>query len=154
MKKFVTLAVAMGNLILVGAVRGDSLNDKLAHEVTPRDQGELHQNAKHEIETAPGLSDDQRSKLLAVRESYEKETGKIREELLRLKAVLMKDVITTDYNQAEVDLIEGRINRLERKRVTALFRAVKDANRVLGHQVEKNPSILKIYIDQEAVNSD
>jgi hypothetical protein len=131
---FVGLSVAA--LILGGCASTDAkktLDEKLTHEVQVKDRADLARESKDLIEKSNGLSAVQRTSLLELREATQKESEVLRNESIRLRAVLIQDVLSPNYNQAEVDLIKSRMKDLEHKRTALLFNTVDKANQILGH---------------------
>ena len=137
------LRQAMGSILVAGLFlvqgcahgRGEKeLDQKVAANPveTPR---ELHAQATQEIESAPGLKPEQKAKLLAIRDSVRKEMSKDRVESLRLRSVLIQDLVQkrdTQKNRKEIELVKKKIRDLEEKKLSAFFQAVREANETMG----------------------
>jgi PBP1b-binding outer membrane lipoprotein LpoB len=117
------------------------LDQKLAQETEVKSRADLKQEMKDRIDTAAGLTDEQRSQLNSLREATQQKVSQLSRQSLQLKSVLVKDLVSTNYNEDEVNLIKKRIHDLEEKKVSTLFDAADQANRIMGHNAVKNQQV-------------
>src|SRR5690242_6598167 len=107
---FTGVLVLTGSLIaLQGCAHSSAerrLDDKLSHEMALESRQQLGSETETLIETAPGLTDSQRQRLLSLRESLRAQSGRMREESLKLRLVLAKALVSQDYDAGEVELIK------------------------------------------------
>jgi hypothetical protein len=121
---------------------------EVAQENTINTQADLKSEASRIIQTTPGLTDEQRIKLGALRKTTRAQTDALWTQSVKLRSVLMKDLITTNYNENEVELIKKKIKDLEDKRLSVTFNAVEQANTILGHNILKNQEpIMDTFFD-------
>ena len=62
---------------------------------------------------------------------------------LELRSVLLKDILSTNYNHKEVGLIKNRMKKLEEKRLTMIFDALDKANVIMGRQASENHLLMQ-----------
>jgi hypothetical protein len=122
------------------------VDQEVTQESAVKNNADLRAEADQLIETAPGLSADQRARLSALRNTTRAQTDEMWAQSLKLRSVLIKDLITTNYNEDEVELIKQRIRNLEDKRLSLMFSAVERANTILGRQAMANPRLIDEYI--------
>jgi len=96
--------------------------------------GDLQSEAADLI-TRSNLSADKKAQLTTLRLATEKQLEAYRDESLRLRSLLIKDVMAPTYNRAEVGLIKSRMSKVERQRLATIFDTVDKANTILGHDV-------------------
>ena len=112
------------------------LDSKIAEEPPIQNRQALQAQNTQLIASAPGLSDDQKAKLNSLRDSIRAKTDALSEEALKLRSLLIKDLLMTKYDSREVELIEKKLRKVENDRVSAMVDGVKKANVILGHQVD------------------
>jgi hypothetical protein len=99
---------------------------------------ELHQDTANTIASTPGITDAQRAKLMAIQKTTEAKLSDLREQSLKMRELLMQEVVRTEnYNDNEVNRLKTRLKTVEGKRLTTLFKALDQANDVLGHQTQR-----------------
>lgn len=116
------------------------LENKISQEA-PITDSSLSADAKKLIDSAPGLTDGQRSRLTTLREETQKSVSGLEERSLKLRSILYKDLAAAKFDRKEVDMIKNRIKGVEKKKVSILLEAVEKANSILGNealQSEKN----------------
>lgn len=142
----------MGCFILQSCASGDAnrkLDDKIAAQGEVRDRKQLQKEATDMIESAQGLSADQKSQLLSLRNSTKRNLDDLQQQSLRLKSLLVKDLLTSGYDSNEVGLIKSRLKDVESKKLSTTFDAVERANTILGRQVAQNPDIMDEFMESE-----
>jgi hypothetical protein len=120
----------------------ERLDEKLSQEVQVKDRAGLSAESKDLIENSKGLSVKQKALLLTLRESTQKKLEQMRTESIKLRAVLIQDVLSPKYNHAEVDMIKNRMTRLEQNRVGFIFDTVDKINSILGHDEVDNKDLI------------
>jgi hypothetical protein len=99
---------------------------------------QLQKDATNTIASTPGISDDQRAKLVTIQKATETKLGDLREQSLKMRELLIQEVVRTEnYNDNEVNRIKSRLKKVESKRLDTLFKALDQANDVLGHQTQR-----------------
>lgn len=84
------------------------------------------------INEADNISDAQRAKLVVLRrETLYKIEQKDQEEM-RLRLVLLKEILKNDDKQIEVNLMKQKIKKLNKEKYNILMSAMKESNRILG----------------------
>lgn len=122
--------------------REKRLDAKVAQETTIESGADLHDEVTTLIQSSDGLNADQKRKLLALRDSVREKNRSFMKESLRMRSVLIKDLIASDYNAKEVSLIKRKIRKLEDKRVSIVFEAIEQANSILGRQAAANQKLI------------
>ncbi len=140
-------SVLVGAIALVSLLGGcahtseKALDDKLARESVPS-LNALNSENKQTIEQAPGLSAEQRKELSSLRKEVQGKIASMRTESLKLRALLVKDLVAPTYDSKEVNLIKERLESVEKKRLSVIFDAVEKANTLLGHEAARNSRIV------------
>lgn len=122
------------------------IDDEVAQESAISTHTELRTEANQLIQTAPGLSTKQKALLSSLREVTLSQSDALWEQSLKLRSVLIKDLITTQYNEDEVELIKTRIKDLENRRLSLLFNSVEQANLIMGHDTIANRQIANSFL--------
>ncbi|MDR3608576.1 MAG: hypothetical protein P4M08_14530 [Oligoflexia bacterium] len=148
--KKLVLLVAIGSAlgIQLQGCATSALDKKVDAEVAQEDvktHAELRTESGQLIESTPGLTADQRVKLVALRDATRADLDSLYSQSLKLRAVLIKDLITTNYNEDEVELIKKRIKDNENKRLTVTFNAVEQANKILGRDAQSHRKLVEDF---------
>ncbi|CAK9252868.1 unnamed protein product [Sphagnum jensenii] len=123
------------------------VDSQVAQEGAVQSQSDLHKETKRVIQNAPGLTDQQRSQLAVLRRTTHTQVDQNNQESLKLRAALLKDLVASNYKQDEVDLIKSRMKDLSDKRLSLMFNAVDQANKILGHPAEDYHQIVDVFYD-------
>jgi hypothetical protein len=113
------------------------LDEKLNAEPAPASSEALRNEARTMIESSKTLSQEEKTKLLALGDSVRADTQVTRDESLKLRALLIKEITAEPYNANEVNLIKKRLKANSDKRLEVIYKAVESANQILGHNEEK-----------------
>ena len=79
------------------------------------------------------LIPEKKAKLEQLRNNLTTQENEIWKQSLKLRAVLIKDLLADQYDPNQIDLIKGRMWDLENKRISLIYSAVDEANKILGH---------------------
>lgn len=123
------------------------IDEKVAEETTVKSQADLAQEAEKLIQASPDLSPDQKAKLMALRNSIRTQNELLLDQSLKLRSILIKDLLASDYDRKEVDWIKKKIRSIENKRISILFDGVEQANAILGRQITKNQHVVHDFAD-------
>jgi hypothetical protein len=118
------------------------IDNEVAQEAEVKTQTNLRTESADLIRTALWLTDDQRQKLTQLKSKTAGELDPLWEQSLKLRAVLIKDVISTPYDGDEVALIEKRLRKIGDQRLTVMFDAVAEANQILGRDAVDNRKVV------------
>lgn len=118
------------------------IDDELAKETEVKSQTSLRAESADLIRTTSGLTDDQRQRLSQLKTKTAAELDPLWQQSLKLRAILIKDVIATSYDNDEVSLIKARLRKIGERRLTIMFDAVKEANQILGRQAVDNREVV------------
>jgi PBP1b-binding outer membrane lipoprotein LpoB len=114
------------------------LDEKLAAETSIKTRADVSQAAKAHIDHAQGLTPDQRSRLLALHSATKQKMDDISIRSLRLRAVLLQDLMSEENSADEVELIKSRFRDVEAERTATLFDAAEQASHILGKEASRN----------------
>jgi ABC-type branched-subunit amino acid transport system ATPase component len=117
-----------------------SVDQKLTTE-EPKNRAALAEEAKRSIETAPGLTDEQRKKLTELRASVRTELDSLAGQSAKLRSLLIQDVLASQENPDEVKVVKKRLKSVENKRLAVIFDAVDKANSILGREARANAGL-------------
>lgn len=116
----------------------ENLTEKVAQQVQVKDRRDLSTESRRLIEDSSALTSVQKSSLLALRDATQMQMDQMQKESVKLRAVLIEDVMATNYNAREVNLIKNQISKLEKKRVAVIFKTVDRANAIIGRAEIQN----------------
>jgi hypothetical protein len=139
-------AMLLGVFVTSGCVSKEtkeSLNEKVAVESKVNSKAEFQDELQKSIENANNLTPAQKEQLLALRDQTHAKMASYQEECLKLKSVLIKDIISPNYNEAEVRLIKSRLRKLETRRLNSMFETIEQANKIMGREAMHNEAILQ-----------
>lgn len=123
------------------------IDEEVAQESTVKTHNDLTNEGTQVLNSAQGLSAEQKQKLKDLRTSVTGQLADIYEKSLRLRSVLIKDLVAKDYNEDEVELIKSRIKYNEDKRLSLMFEAVDKAKTILGRNIEVNRHIVEDFME-------
>jgi hypothetical protein len=118
------------------------LDEKLSQENDLKTTGDLNTQASQIIQSATDLNTEQKEKLKSLRTTTQSKISEISLQTLKLRSILIKDLVETQYDEDEVDLIKERIHNLDRERTTVLFKAIEQANEIVGRQAQSRAAIM------------
>ena len=109
------------------------LDEKIASEPPVAHKKDLKAETAKFIDTATGLTEQQRTKLRSVREWINASIDDLDLQSIRLRSVLVKDVISENYDSNEVDLIKTRLKDISDRKLSVMFEAVRKVDAAMGH---------------------
>lgn len=119
---------------------------KTAEETHIRNRTDLHNEVHAQIESSSTLTSDQKTKLHALSESTRASVDELTSKSLKLRSVLLKDVIDSKYNAKEVSKIKKDIKRVEAEKLSVIFAAVDQANAILGRSANDNQHLIRNFL--------
>jgi sensor histidine kinase regulating citrate/malate metabolism len=112
------------------------LDEKLKNETPVKSSAELSAEATQVFNSIEGLTAHQKQGLVEVHNDVKKNMVFYREQSLKLRSLLIKDLASPDYDSAEVDLIKKRLKTVEHDRLSSLFDGVDRVNAILGRDCQ------------------
>ena len=109
-------------------------------------RAELKIETKNSIDNAVNLTQEQKQKLNTLRSSVSKKIDELNKQSLELRSILVKNIVSTNYNSDEVSLIKVRMRKLEDKKLMAIFKSIDEANQILGRQARDNRHVMQEMI--------
>lgn len=131
-----------------------NLDQKLGQEQAVTTRTELRAEAGKTIEQAPGLTPEQRQALESLKSTAGAQMDQYSQQALKLRAILVKDLLSTKYDMDEVNLIKARLSDLEDRRLNVIFDAITKANTILGRQAALNQPIFRDFIEPRGGSRD
>ena len=122
------------------------IDQKVLQENEIKTRSDLYAEADLMIKNSSDLSAEQKPQLLALRDSTRKALEENWVTSLKLKSVLIKDLVVTDYNENEVELIKTKIRKLTQKRLSIIFQAADKTTEILGRQAQSHGQIMEDVI--------
>lgn len=124
------------------------LNAKVKAEAPANTPTEIARRGAQAFVNAPGLTPEQKLKLLDVFNRTYDEAIKIRGEIGQSKSLMFKLVASKDFDSKEVNELKKRIVALDQKRLNIMFKALADVQAIVGTGSEKE-EIYKHFYDFE-----
>ncbi len=129
-----------------------SVDEKLAAEPAVTSQNDSIKRSDAVIDSAPGLTEKQRNELNIIRESTRVQAASLEQQALKLRQILIKELVATDYNSknaSEVRTIKYKLSKLQNERLNLTFEAIEKAQKVLGHEAKNNQTMMHHLFDRE-----
>ena len=119
-----------------------NLDAKIAQEPAIKNRQELKDEAARLIENDKELSSEQKTRLSALRSQLSAQLDDISIQSLRLRSVLVEEILSPNYSMDEVSLIKGRLKGLEDKRLSLMFNGIDQANSILGRKAQQHSRMM------------
>jgi hypothetical protein len=113
------------------------LNAKISAERPANNPDEIANRAAMSFITTPGLSEDQRQKLMAVYMKTYLGAEEIRGEIGKSKSLMFKMIAEKQFDSPEMVAIKNKVVDLDQKRLNLMFRALEDVQLIVGVGVDK-----------------
>ncbi len=140
----VLLFVACANATLEKGI-----DQKISQENEVQTRSDLNNEVSEAVENAKDVTPEQKIQLFALRSSVRQQIDDNWQKSLKLKSVLIKELITSNYNENEVSLIKQRLKKLESQRLAITFDAIDQTNKILGRQAKLNRAVMTDFIRLE-----
>lgn len=99
---------------------------------------QIAQQAAETFSSAPGLTADQKQKLMGIYAKTYSEAMVIRTEIGQSKSLLFKLIASTHYKSAEVNTLKKKITALDEKRLSLMFKSLEDIQKIVGYGTDKD----------------
>ena len=119
---------------------------KLSRESDVTSGAALYTETTATIENAKNVTPEQKSQLLALRTDTREQLENNNQKTLKLKSILIEDLVKNDYKENEVELIKDQLKGLKTQRLTIMFGAVTEANKILGRQARLNDDVMRDFV--------
>jgi Spy/CpxP family protein refolding chaperone len=126
----------------------ENLNQKLASETPVTSLKDLRKETNQVLANTTGLTPDQKDRLAALRTETDQAVDANREMSRKLRSILVKDLVAQNYDEKEVSLIKRKLSTLESDRIEITFKAVDQANTILGRDAAKNRVLVDSFFDR------
>lgn len=124
------------------------LDAKVQAEPSANTPDEIADRGAFDFITAPGLSREQKQKVMAIYVRVYKQAMDIRSEIGKSKSLLFKTVASQDFDSKDVQRLKDRIVKLDQKRLEIMFKALEDVQDIVGYGTDKE-EIYKHFRDYE-----
>lgn len=124
------------------------LEKKINAEAPANTADEIAQRGAHAFINAPGITDEQKQKLLDVFIRTYDGAMAIRADIGKSKSLMFKLVSSKDMKSKEVEDLRKHIVALDQKRLDMMFKALADVQAIVGTGKEKE-EIYKHFYDFE-----
>jgi hypothetical protein len=149
-KILVILVFLMSSMALQGCAHRE-LSSKIDREVSQESAIKSHSDLRSEtsqlIDSSPNLTAEQRLQLSALAKSVRTRSDLLWSESLKLRSVLIKDLLAADYDEDEVELIKRRIKSVESQRLSVTFDAIEKAKLILGKEAVANAHLFDVLFE-------
>lgn len=109
------------------------LDTKVNQETTIRNEKDLRLTSDKALDESR-LNENQKIRIRELRTEMGRKIAGLREESIRLRSLLVKDVLGEKYNKREVASLQRRIRANQDSQLSILFEGVEQANAILGRQ--------------------
>ena len=119
-----------------------NLQRKLANEESIDTREELRNRVDQHIISAPDLTEMQKKDLNELFSEGRTQADQIRVESSKLKSILIKDMLSADYDPVEGHLIKRKLSQLKASESDLGVNIMLRANKILGPLNKQHPEIL------------
>lgn len=126
---------------------GQKLDEKLAAEPAKTSRAEIRAETDFLIENDASLSDDQKKRLSILRSNISAKLDELSDQSLKLRSVLVEEILSPNYSMNEVSLIKKRLKKIEDRRLTVMFDGVDQANSILGRDAQKHSRVMRNLLE-------
>jgi hypothetical protein len=106
---------------------------------------QLGNDARQEIKDS-GLSADKKAQLPQVQRTTQDKSTELRSQSYKLRALLIQDLASKQYDGDEVEAIKARLKKIEDQRLQLIYTAADQINTILGHDREgQNARIIRSF---------
>jgi len=106
---------------------------------------QLTLDARQEIKDS-GLSPDKKAQLLQVQRTTQDKSMELRSQSFKLRALLVQDLASKQYDGDEVGAIKERLKKVEDQRLQLIYTAADQINGILGHdRDDRNAKIIRSF---------
>ncbi len=109
-----------------------TLEQQVAAEPKADTPEQIAQRASEAFGNAPGLSVDQKKKLMEIYANTYTNSMAIRTEIGQSKSLLFKMLGSAGYQSNDVTVLKKKITSLDEKRLALMFQALEDVQKVVG----------------------
>lgn len=108
------------------------INEEIAKTPIIRSEKELYQIEKNDLLSSTNLTNDQRKQLTTLLENSEKESLDLQNKIEKTKAVLFKELLSTNENKYKIKLLESELLKLNKKRTRYSLNKYREAKNIVG----------------------
>jgi hypothetical protein len=131
--------------------RSKELDKKLTDQPAIQSNQQLQRETDQEIAQDSHLSPDQKAKLEALKTKISSELDQNSKQSLKLRSVLVEELLSPEYSVDEVDLIKSRLKKLEDMRLSLMFDGVDQASSILGRQASQHRQMMNDILKERAI---
>ncbi|MGZ3650202.1 MAG: hypothetical protein ACXVB9_20530 [Bdellovibrionota bacterium] len=132
MKKLAPIFLLAALQACASSAQNKQLDAKVAAETDVPSGKALNEKESKIVSNTSGLSADQKEKLDALRQHVHDKLSAIAAESVKLRSVLIKDVLTDKPNHKEISAVKHRLAKLSDQRLDTIFDAANQTNELLG----------------------
>lgn len=108
---------------------------KVAQETQVNNIRDLRQQSEQMIDES-NLSDEKKAQLKALRQDATSKMASLHQEGLRLRSLLIKDMLATKFDRNEVNIVRKKIKKNQDAQLALLFDSVDKANLIMGRETD------------------
>lgn len=129
------------------------LDQKISQEPPVESRRQVQTEADQKIATDSQLTPDQKARLSALRTSVSAQLDDVSRQSLKLRSVLIEEILSPNYSLEEVSLIKSRLKKLEDKRLSLMFDGVDEANKILGRHAPQNRRMIRELLEDRTATA-
>jgi hypothetical protein len=129
-----------------------NLDQKIETQTSAKNSSGLVGLSSQMIDNIPNITATQKQKLSDLQKQTKKQMDEYTKESLSLREVLIKDVLSQDYNGKEVSLIKERLRKLEIARLNKIFAAADRANEILGRSTPQHAELMNSFFELHGID--
>ena len=143
-------AIALFTILAPGCASTNTerrIDSKLEAEPAVSDSNSLGGEFKTMIDQSQKLTLVQKNQLLALQTDTRTQLNQLKNQSLKLRSILIKDVMQAGYNPDEIEIVKERLKKTEDRRLTVIFNAVDHAETIIGNELPENEGLLRSFYE-------
>lgn len=110
----------------------NEVKEEVAKETPARDNSELYQQELRELQSAQGLTAEQKDRLSTLLLRNRSRNIAIDQEIIKTKEVLFKTLLDEKSSRAKINVLENQLLKLNRKKVRESLASFREAKSIVG----------------------
>lgn len=132
-----------------GPEKDHALDEKLSTESDVSDYADLRTQTEKIVDQSAQLTSEQKSKLVELKVETATKLDLVQKEILKLKGVLVRNIVADKYQPQEVLQIEKKIEALSKQKLTIFFASLEKGSKILGKVSAKEQILQELHLETQ-----
>ena len=129
------------------------IDEKIRVEPKIKNVTQLRDEITHLFSNLPNLTQEQKQRLTELKETTYSKMNNLQEVSLKLRAILIKDVLSNEDLTDEIQMIKDRMRDIDHRKLELTFSSIEHADHILGKRGPHRAEVMKELL-QDFYNGD